>query len=100
MPPLLSTPLAPLLRYDQVNFRTYVHGPAGPGLWLLETRVSHPLALGARLLGMPYHLDTSLSLEVRQGDRQGRPYYTLLRRSPVGTPVWRVARAELRVRSG
>jgi uncharacterized protein len=63
---LLQTPVAHLFRYRQLNLRTYVEGPAGPGLTLLETRIDRPTyALAARLAGMPYHLDRELVYEVR-----------------------------------
>ena len=60
---LLQTPVAHLFRYRQLNLRTYVEGPEGPGLTLLETRIDRVTwALGARLAGMPYHLDRQLAL--------------------------------------
>ncbi len=63
---LLQTPVAHLFRYRQLNLRTYVEGPEGPGLTLLETRIDRVTwALGARLAGMPYHLDRQLAYEVR-----------------------------------
>lgn len=63
---LLRTPMAQLFRYRQLNLRTYVDGPEGPGMTLLETRIDRiTLALGARLAGMPYHLDRRLAFEVR-----------------------------------
>jgi uncharacterized protein len=63
---LLQTPVAHLFRYRQLNLRTYVEGPEGPGMTLLETRIDRlTYALGARLAGMPYHLDRELSYEVR-----------------------------------
>ena len=62
---LLQTALAPLFRYRQLNLRTYVIGPEGPGMTLLHTRVDRlTYALGARLAGIPYHLDRRLSYEV------------------------------------
>jgi uncharacterized protein YqjF (DUF2071 family) len=62
---LLETAVAPLLRYRQLNLRTYVDGPEGPGMTLLETRLDRfTYALGARLAGMPYHLDRQLAYEV------------------------------------
>lgn len=62
---LLETAMAPLFRYRQLNLRTYVDGPEGPGMTLLETRIDRvTYALGARLAGMPYHLDRQLVYEV------------------------------------
>jgi uncharacterized protein YqjF (DUF2071 family) len=62
---LLQTPVAHLFRYRQLNLRTYVEGPEGPGMTLLETRIDRPsYALAARLAGMPYHLDRQLAYEV------------------------------------
>lgn len=41
--------------YAQVNVRTYVTGPQGPGILLRKTSVGSVLAaLGARLVGQPY----------------------------------------------
>jgi uncharacterized protein len=63
---LLQTAVAHLFRYRQLNLRTYVEGPEGPGLTLFETRIDRvTYALGARLAGMPYHLDRQLTYEVR-----------------------------------
>jgi uncharacterized protein YqjF (DUF2071 family) len=63
---LLQTPVAQLFRYRQLNLRAYVEGSEGPGLTLLETRIDRfSYALGARLAGMPYHLDRELVYEVR-----------------------------------
>lgn len=63
---LLDTPLGHLFHYLQLNLRTYVVGPEGPGMTLLETRIDRfTYALGARLAGMPYHLDRRLAYEVR-----------------------------------
>lgn len=50
--------------YHQVNLRTYVTGPRGPGIFLLETRVDRVVGMGGRALGMPYHIDRRLELEV------------------------------------
>ncbi len=62
---ILQTPVAHLFRYRQLNLRTYVEGAEGPGMTLLETRVDRvTYALGARLAGMPYHLDRKLVYEV------------------------------------
>jgi uncharacterized protein YqjF (DUF2071 family) len=58
--------VAHLFRYRQLNLRTYVEGAEGPGMTLLETRIDRvTYALGARLAGMPYHLDRELTYEVR-----------------------------------
>jgi uncharacterized protein YqjF (DUF2071 family) len=65
--PVLGTPLAPFARYQQLNLRTYVIGDAGPGVWLLDTRVDRTFPLAARLLGMPYHHDGELDLHERAG---------------------------------
>ena len=63
---LLQTAVAHLFRYRQLNLRTYVDGPEGLGMTLLETRIDRvTYALGARLAGMPYHLDRTLTYEVR-----------------------------------
>ncbi|HEY2746036.1 MAG TPA: DUF2071 domain-containing protein [Polyangia bacterium] len=62
---IMKTPVAHLFRYRQLNLRTYVEGPQGPGMTLLETRIDRlSYALGARLAGMPYHLDRELVYEV------------------------------------
>lgn len=62
---ILQTPVAHLFRYRQLNLRTYVEGAEGPGMTLLETRIDRvTYALGARLAGMPYHLDRQLAYEV------------------------------------
>jgi uncharacterized protein YqjF (DUF2071 family) len=62
---LLHSAVAPLFRYRQLNLRTYVEGPDGPGMTLLHTRVDRlGLAIGARLAGMPYHLDRRLRFDV------------------------------------
>jgi uncharacterized protein YqjF (DUF2071 family) len=62
---VLDTPLGALLRYQQLNLRTYVVGEEGPGIVVFDTRIDRPsLALGARLLGMPYHLDSKLDVSV------------------------------------
>lgn len=63
---ILQSAVAHLFRYRQLNLRTYVEGPEGPGMTLLETRIDRvTYALGARLAGMPYHLDRRLVYEVR-----------------------------------
>jgi len=41
--------------YAQVNVRTYVHGPQGPGIYLHKTSVGSVIAAAcARMLGQPY----------------------------------------------
>ncbi|HEX9103686.1 MAG TPA: DUF2071 domain-containing protein [Polyangia bacterium] len=63
---ILQTAVAHLFRHRQLSLRTYVEGPEGPGMTLLETRIDRvTYALGARLAGMPYHLDRQLVYEVR-----------------------------------
>lgn len=58
-----------LMRYRQLNLRTYVTGEPGPGVLLLETRVDRALpALGARVIGMPYRIDRQLAVEVGEGE--------------------------------
>src|SRR3954471_8428645 len=42
--PLVMPSLDPITAYDQVNVRTYVRGPAGPGILLLDARVGSVLA--------------------------------------------------------
>jgi uncharacterized protein len=61
--PAMGTPMERLARYRQLNLRTYVVGDRGRGIFLLDTRVDRALPLGARLLGMPYHLDGALAIE-------------------------------------
>lgn len=66
--PLLAWPLRRAFGYLQLNLRTYVRGPLGPGIVLLDTVVDHRLAtLAPRLAGMPYELDGSLSVRVKAG---------------------------------
>jgi uncharacterized protein YqjF (DUF2071 family) len=61
--PLPRFALRRLLRYRQINLRTYVVGPRGPGIHLLDTRVDRLLpALGARAVGMPYWIERPLEL--------------------------------------
>jgi uncharacterized protein YqjF (DUF2071 family) len=55
-PPFL--PAVPgLSRFPEMNLRTYVRGPAGPGVWFFSLdAASLPAVIGARLLyGLPYH---------------------------------------------
>lgn len=65
----------PVGRHQQVNVRTYVRGPCGPGIYVLEARVDRLRALGPRLLGQPYRHDPRAgvsvdgdALEVRRAD--------------------------------
>jgi hypothetical protein len=55
------------LDYTQLNVRTYVRGPSGPGLFLLHTLVDAIWPVTARLAGLPYRRDRSLSLHVEGG---------------------------------
>lgn len=65
--PRVAPTLGKLLRYRQVNFRTYVRGEEGPGIVLLDTWVDRRLpALGARLLGMPYHVRRPLEVRFEE----------------------------------
>jgi uncharacterized protein YqjF (DUF2071 family) len=52
------------LGYTQLDVRTYVRGPSGPGLFLLHTLVDAIWPIGARLAGLPYRRDRSLTLHV------------------------------------
>src|SRR5512143_3361107 len=61
--PLLASRLAPALRYVQTNVRTYVSGPRGPGLFILDTRVSRWWPTVARFVNMPYHHDGALAYD-------------------------------------
>jgi uncharacterized protein YqjF (DUF2071 family) len=56
--------------YRQINARTYVVGPAGPGIYVTEARVDRAWPLVARLVGEPYRFDRSLAL-TRRGARVG-----------------------------
>jgi len=57
----LRAPALPALpwlsRFPEMNLRTYVHGPAGPGIWFFSLDADRLAAvLGARLtFGLPYH---------------------------------------------
>jgi uncharacterized protein YqjF (DUF2071 family) len=63
----------PLVRCRQINLRTYVEGPAGPGMTLLHTRIDRlSYALGAWLAGMPYHLDRKLRFDMRAASLEVR----------------------------
>jgi uncharacterized protein len=50
-------PLPWLSTFPETNLRTYVRGPAGPGIWFFSLEAASALAvLGARLsYGLPYH---------------------------------------------
>lgn len=76
--PLLAWPLRRVVSYLQLNLRTYVRGPLGPGIFLLESAVDHRLALAPRLLGLPYELDTCLRLDTRGGALEVRSSRELL----------------------
>ena len=55
VPPLFWGLVHRLPAYAQVNVRTYVTGPQGPGIYLHKTSVGSVLAAaGARMLGQPY----------------------------------------------
>ena len=55
VPPMPAGLLRRMPVYPQVNVRTYVNGPAGPGILIRRTSVGSFLAAaGARLLGQPY----------------------------------------------
>ena len=58
---------APASSYTQVNLRTYVRGPAGPGILLIDTRVDRRLPVAARLLGNPYHFDGETAVAIEAG---------------------------------
>ncbi len=58
-----ASPLRRLVRYTQLNLRTYVIGPHGPGLFFLETRVNAFWPLLARLGGLPYRRDGALAFD-------------------------------------
>ncbi len=50
-------PLPGLSSFPETNLRTYVQGPAGPGIWFFSLEAaSTPAVWGARLgYGLPYH---------------------------------------------
>ena len=58
-PPFLPA-LPGLSNFPEMNLRTYVRGPAGPGIWFFSLDAASLLAvLGARLsYGLPYHWAT------------------------------------------
>jgi uncharacterized protein len=64
---IVRSPLAPALSYAQVNLRTYVRGPAGPGLFILDTRVDRLMPLAARVLGAPYRFDRMAAIDSAPG---------------------------------
>jgi uncharacterized protein len=55
------SPLAKLIRYDQLNLRTYVKGPKGRGIFIFDTRVDTLWPTVARVAGWPYHRDAELA---------------------------------------
>jgi uncharacterized protein YqjF (DUF2071 family) len=55
------SPLARLVRYDQLNVRTYVKGPRGRGLYFFESRVDRLWPTVARIGGWPYRVDRELA---------------------------------------
>src|SRR5689334_14920941 len=58
---LVALEVDALLRYRQLNLRTYVDGRAGPGMTILAARVDRiSYALGQRLAGMPCSHDRQL----------------------------------------
>lgn len=62
--PLTNPGFEPILGYAQVNVRTYVNGPHGPGIVLLDTRVNSMIAaLGASLLGQPYRYAAGMTVD-------------------------------------
>jgi uncharacterized protein YqjF (DUF2071 family) len=61
-------PLKHLLRYRQVNVRTYVTGRAGPGIFLLDSWVDNRVAAaGGRLSAQPYRYDPELDVLAEDG---------------------------------
>ena len=73
--PRFAAPLGErgLLRYRQINVRTYVLGEAGPGIALLHTWVDRALpAMSARMIGMRYRRMRPLTVEVEEGRAQIR----------------------------
>lgn len=60
---LITPTLEPVLGYAQINIRTYVVGPQGPGIVFLDTRVSSIVAaLGASMMGQPYRYAAAASV--------------------------------------
>jgi uncharacterized protein len=55
------SPLHRLVRYVQLNLRTYVTGTQGPGLLFFDARVDHLLPVASRVLGWPYRRDEELA---------------------------------------
>ena len=55
------SPLSALVRYRQLNVRTYVRGPRGRGLYFLDARVDRFWPAVARLAGWPYRRDAELA---------------------------------------
>lgn len=80
----LRPPFLPSVRwlsdFPEMNLRTYVRGPAGPGIWFFSLDAASAVAvLGARLTyGLPYHRAT---MEVRATET--RVHYTSARTGAV-----------------
>ena len=70
-------PIPWLSAFPEMNLRTYVTGPAGPGIWFFSLdAASAPAVLGARLTyGLPYHWAT-----MRIGVTGNRTHYTSTRK--------------------
>ena len=67
-PPMPSLLLGAVPAYSQVNVRTYVRGPNGPGMLLRRTAVDSLLAaVGANLAGQPYRAQDGMEVSVRGG---------------------------------
>ena len=87
---------SPLFHCRQLNLRTYVEGTAGPGMTILHTRIDRlSYALGARLAGMPYHLDRQLRFDVRIGSLEVRARDLRLSGLVAGTPPMTLAPGSL-----
>jgi uncharacterized protein len=76
-PPVLP-PIPWLSAFPEMNLRTYVRGPAGPGVWFFSLDAASALAvLGARVTyGLPYHWAT-----MRIHATGHRRHYTSTRKS-------------------
>src|SRR5688572_25135393 len=55
------SPLAKLIRYYQLNLRTYVRGAKGPGIFIFDARVDRFWPTAARVAGWPYRRDGELA---------------------------------------
>jgi uncharacterized protein len=75
-PPVLP-PIPWLSAFPEMNLRTYVTGPAGPGIWFFSLdAASAPAVLGARIAyGLPYHWAT---MRIHVGGN--RRHYTSMRK--------------------